>query len=189
MHREATEYTKRVDAAGFDLDLGFIARGEIARCRRAKPGTRNASLFRSTIELVRCGINPDVLIQPALETGLPEREARDTVRKASAGFSAFYADSVLDVVTRWLGEWEARTVSRFRPLLRHIAAAAIRQNNLSPLIIQSDLDLGPVNQSTVSRWFSVLHDRGAIVRKSRGLGPRGRRPNFYELRLPPHESD
>lgn len=189
MQSDETEYTKQIHAAGFDLDIAFVTRGEIARCRRAKPGERNSALFRSVVELVRCGIDPSVLIAPALQTGLSKREAHDTVMKARAGFSHQYAGSVLDFVQRWLEGWEGRTTARFHPLLRQIASAAVRQNNLSPLIVQSDLDLGPVHQSTVSRWFSVLHDRKAVVRKSRGMGPRGRRPSFYELQLPERASD
>lgn len=185
-HAESLEtaYTKKVAAAGLALDLAFISRGEIDRVRRAPPGRRNATLFRAAIELVRCGIDPTILIGYSVAGGLPVTEANLTVKKAQAAFSDQYGRTVLDFVKRWVDEWKPRFKSRLHPLLLEIAAAAVRQNNRSPLVVQSALDLGPFHQTTVTRWFSLLHERGAVVRKPRGRGPKGRKPNFYELRLP-----
>lgn len=180
-----SDYLKRVADAGFSLDLAFIERGAVMAVGAAKEGARNRTLHRQSLELIRCGLEPVVLLEPALASGLPVAEARKAISSAVQNFSDSYGSTVLDRSLLWLEHWRQRTRVSFSLLLAGVAAHAVEQNTTSPMIVQSALAHTASTQSTVSRRLQALSDRGAVVKKWRGRDAVGRpRPLYYEIQVP-----
>jgi hypothetical protein len=182
-----SSYPKEVQDCGFSLDLTSIVRGYYVGMRRATEGSRNNRLFRFSIELVRCGVDPALLEDAGVATGLGREEVRRTISSAIANYSDQYGESVLAFVLRWREHQVAKFALRYKTLIDRICAAAVAQNTTSPMINQSSLNLS-ADRTTAGRWLQTMCTRNALKKKAMGRRPNGlSRSNCYEL-LMPHDT-
>lgn len=183
------DYPARVGAAGYELDLEVITKGEVLAVRSATHGRRNHRLHRAVVELIRCKVDPKILVDAALQTGLDRDEVQEVIEKLEKNYNPWAAWPVLDSAQAWIDYWTSRTAPSLHPMIREVARHAVKQNNHSPFISQNQMVL-PLSQPMKSRMLHALEKAGALRIVERGRDAHGHtRPKYYRLLDLPETDD
>ncbi|WP_157944064.1 bifunctional DNA primase/polymerase [Blastococcus atacamensis] len=159
-------YKDKLQALGYPLRTDTISKTYASQVRNASEGERNDRLYRSALEVIRCGADLEMLADAALDAGLPAYEVWRTIRSAEADLDFDYREEteILFRVERWLGA-HSHFKGKMLDLALCLAYEAVTCNTTRPQLSQSKacLDAG-TDQPYAGRVLKLMETKHRAVR-------------------------
>ncbi len=169
-------YKKKLADLGYPLRVDTISKTYASQVRNAAEGERNTRLYRSAIEVIRCGADMAMLYQAGIDAGLSPYEAWRTIQSAQADMDFDYREEaeIYVRVQRWLAA-HSEFRGKMLDLAQCLAFEAICYNTTRPQLSQSRAaeDVG-TDQPYAGRVLKLMETKYRAVRV---LVPSGRQAN------------
>lgn len=165
-------YKDKLEALGYPLRRDTISKTYASQVRNAREGERNDRLYRSALEVIRCGANIELLADAALEAGLVPYEVWRTIQSAQADIDFDYREEteIYVRVQRWL-EAHAHFKGKMLDLALCLAFEAVTCNTTRPQLSQSRacLEAG-TDQPYAGRVLKLMETKYRAVKVHVPLG-------------------